>query len=250
MGQTMGQMLREWEMIRNNLRSLWYEAQEPCLLCGAAAGPICGTCQEAYFPWDTKRCQQCGKLVKPEVERCADCEEGKGPQGITRAAAWGHYTGLWKDFIWNMKFKSRPLLLRGLAHPVAEAAQRYLPASDGLVPVPLHPERLAERGFNQAEVVASLLHWELGLPLVQGLERVRPTHRQVGLRRGERLENLKGAFIFQGASIQGKELWLIDDVITTGATLEACAEALLEAGARRVYAFALAGGRESQKARE
>lgn len=245
MAQVRERLLGHWNIFQSGLRSLWYEAEEPCLLCGAPQGPICDNCQDTYFPLTTGRCRQCGKLISPDKECCTDCQEGKGPKGLTRAVAWGHYAGLWKDFIWNVKFKSRPLLLRGLARPMGEAARRYLPPSDGLVPVPLNPERQAERGFNQAEVIASLLHWELGLPLVQGLERVHSRQRQVGLTRSERLENLKGAFEFRG-SIQGKELWLIDDVITTGATMEACAEALLAAGAFRVYAFALAGGRENQ----
>jgi len=229
--------------IPNWLRSLWYEAEELCVLCGGPQGPICNNCRETYFPLTAGRCRQCGKIIG-DGELCLDCREGKGPQSLTRAAAWGHYAGRWKDFIWQIKYKSRPLLLQSLARPLSEAARFYLPPSDGLVPVPLHPERQAERGFNQAEVIASVLHWELGLPIVQGLARVQSSQHQVGLSRKERLANLKGVFAFQGVSIRGKELWLVDDVITTGATLEACAEVLLAAGASRVYAFTLAGGRQ------
>jgi predicted amidophosphoribosyltransferase len=112
----------------------------------------------------------------------------------------------------------------------------------------MHPERLAERGFNQTAAIASMLRWELGIPTREALERTSFTVPQVGLTRNERLQNLKGVFCVskpQGKdSICGRRIWIVDDVITTGATLEACALALHEAGAEKVYCLTLAAGIE------
>jgi len=226
-------------------RSLIYQDDRVCVLCGAAAGPLCVDCRKAYLHPELGRCSNCGKLIASSVSLCTDCQLGKGPRHLDRVAAWGHYAGLWKDFIWQVKFQGRPRLLASVGKDFALWALDRLPPADGVIPVPIHPERLAERGFNQAEVLASLLHWQLGLPLVEGLVRVRATPPQVKLNRQERLHNLRGAFqAARGSGLAGRSFWLVDDVITTGATLEACAEALRSAGAAEIYGLCLAAGME------
>lgn len=180
--------------------------------------------------------------------KCIDCEAGKGPKNLTKVIAWGHYTGAWKDFIWSLKFKAQPFLMKEIAVPFIEWVVNELPLVDGVVPVPMYAARLAERGFNQAEVIASLLHGELGLPLLTSLERIRMTPSQVQLSRWERLKNLENAFrVSNPALLKGKSVCLVDDVTTTGATLEACAQAMLESGAQKVYALCLAAGLENVK---
>jgi ComF family protein len=111
-----------------------------------------------------------------------------------------------------------------------------------LCAVPLHPKRLAERGYNQSELVASELaaRWEIPLLGRMALQRVRETCSQVDLGRAERLTNVRNAFAADPALVRGLQIVLFDDVCTTGATLVACAEALLAAGARRVSAVTLA----------
>ena len=106
-----------------------------------------------------------------------------------------------------------------------------LPGLTGLTYVPLHPIRLKERGFNQAERLARILARRLALPLVDGLRRVRPTGHQVGLTEAERRQNVAGAFAWIGPRPPAG-LGLVDDVCTTGATLTAAARAILEAGGR------------------
>lgn len=112
---------------------------------------------------------------------------------------------------------------------------------DLIIPVPLHKKRFAERGFNQAEIIAIILSQATNLPLSLLLKRSRYTKKQAKLKRVERLENLKNAFVIEG-DIQNKNILLVDDVFTTGATTQACAEALLLSGAKEVKGFSVARG--------
>jgi ComF family protein len=111
---------------------------------------------------------------------------------------------------------------------------------DGVIPVPLHAERRRQRGYNQAELLARAFCQQVRLPLEPTwLERTRLTHSQVGLHRHARQANVANAFCATSV-VRNKRILLIDDVSTTGATLNACATAALMAGARAVYAMALA----------
>ena len=113
---------------------------------------------------------------------------------------------------------------------------------DAVVPVPLHSLREREREFNQSALLAAMLSKRLGSPVHQLLRRVRATDPQTGLDREERMKNLKGAFQIRKASVKGLSLLLVDDVTTTGTTLDACAEVLREAGAKEVCAVVVARG--------
>jgi ComF family protein len=124
---------------------------------------------------------------------------------------------------------------------MAESFARWpeLAGYDALVPVPLHPKRLRERGYNQAELLARELGGRIGLPVLDLLERAKATKPQWDLDKESRLKNLAGAFT-AGAETKGLSLLLIDDVCTTGASLEECGRALHRAGAERVAAFVFA----------
>ncbi|MDA8228460.1 MAG: ComF family protein [Desulfitobacterium hafniense] len=232
----------------NSLKSftqeILYDSGKPCVLCGKPAGPVCSDCNDEYFFPQADRCHMCGKIIKKGKHLCDGCTAGHGPKKLSKVTAWGNYEGAWKEFIWAVKFKYQPYRLVEIGKPFSQWALTNLPPVDALVPIPMHFEREAERGFNQAEVIASLLHWELGIPLLKVLERIAPTNPQVGLTRLERLNNLKGVINLSSNSVQGLSLWLIDDVTTTGATLEAGAEALLKGGAKEVYGLCLAAGIE------
>jgi ComF family protein len=234
-----------WSRIIEGLRSVWYENEPDCCVCGGNPGPICLNCENVYFHPELGRCCSCGKLISPELDYCRDCLRNKGPESLTRVWAWGHYSGDWKKFIWEVKFKAQPRRLLQIGRPLSQWVIGHLPPVDGIVPVPMHPDRLAERGFNQAEVIASLLKWELGLPLIKGLERKLLTVPQIQLTRWDRLQNLEGVFaVKEPQRFSGLSVWLVDDVITTGSTIEACARTLLENGARHVYGLSLAAGAE------
>jgi ComF family protein len=142
----------------------------------------------------------------------------------------------------RLKYEERPDLARPLGHLLRRAARDADLGADVVVPVPLHPRRLADRGFNQAALLAAEVAEELQVPLVtRALARGRDTAQQAMLDRAGRLENLTGAFsALNAASIRGRRVVLIDDVMTTGATLTACAEALLGAGAGSVAGLVVA----------
>lgn len=223
---------------------LWYDENCNCQLCGRAGGPICPECNQLYFHPELARCQNCGKLLPAGRRLCRDCLDGKAPLYLTQVFVWGHYDGAWRELIQRVKFQAQPFRLSPLAKPLGMWASRNLPPVDALVPVPMHASRLADRGFNQTEVIASLLHWELGIPLLQALERTAPTTSQVLLTRKERLTNLNGAFRLIIPGLQGQRICLVDDVTTTGATLQACARELRTGGVEEIYAFCLAAGME------
>ena len=114
---------------------------------------------------------------------------------------------------------------------------------DCIVPVPLHPARERERGFNQAEILAQLLARRAGLPVRPLLQRIRYTTTQTQFDRAQRIENLAGAFrLRRGVDVQGCRVLLVDDVLTTGSTLSECADVLKRAGALTVHAATAARG--------
>lgn len=134
---------------------------------------------------------------------------------------------------------------RHLAEPLALLlAERVVVeglAASEIVPVPLHPGRLRQRGFNQAELLERQLRRRLGLARPPGeLVRIRSTPPQVGRDRRHRLENVRGAFTWRGADLGGRPVLVVDDVATTGATLDACASALRSGGAGSVIGITVA----------
>ncbi|MDR3540745.1 MAG: ComF family protein [Desulfosporosinus sp.] len=236
-----------WKEVAKITQAVWYADQQACVFCGGEHGAVCQTCTADYLHPELGRCKSCGKLILSEKIHCLDCEAGKGPKYLDQVTAWGHYSGGLKDFIQKVKFKAHPRSIMKLARPFSDWAISQLPAVDGILAVPMHATRLAERGFNQAEVLASALHWELGLPILRGVERIELTSSQVSLSRQERLHNLKGAFaVMQPENIKGRRVWLVDDVTTTGATLEAVAEVLHGSGILAIYGLCLAAGLEKK----
>ena len=146
-----------------------------------------------------------------------------------------------------LKYDGRVELAPGLARYLravtAEASwPSLLNAIDGIVPVPLHRDRLRERGYNQAGLLASCFAEEADTPFLEkAIVRVDATISQVGLSREERAGNVLGKFKADPELVEGKSLLLIDDVFTTGATMRACAEAMRDAGAGAIFGLALAG---------
>jgi ComF family protein len=153
----------------------------------------------------------------------------------------GPYEGPLRRAIHLLKYEGITPLARPLGERLALAANPFA-GYDAIVPAPLHWGRRWNRGFNQADLLAREVSRRTGIPVDRRLLRTRPTPPQAGLSAAERRRNLQGAFAAAGekAAIKGKNLIVIDDVMTTGATLEACARVLKRAGAAEVAALALA----------
>jgi ComF family protein len=165
----------------------------------------------------------------------------QGDEGTIAGLAYG---GAVAQAIVRLKYERRP----DLARPLGDLLWRALePRARGLsgvvvVPVPLHPSRLADRGYNQSALIASRVAGRLDAPLcTRALARDRDTPQQATLDRHARLANLAGAFCVRRAGpVRARDVLLIDDVRTTGATIDACAGALLDAGARSVRSAVVA----------
>jgi len=163
------------------------------------------------------------------------------PAGATALYAL-EFEGATRSLIHALKYEARTSLavvLADLAAPVALAAFGGPP--DAVTPVPLHPVRLRERGFNQSELLAELLAESLGVPAITTLRRVRHTGAQAKLARRDRLAISAADFEPAGGAVGVGRVLLVDDVVTTGATLSAAAQALRRAGAHHVACFAVAG---------
>ena len=183
-------------------------------------------------------CASCDAPVRPNILFCASCTAAT--DWTTNPAGVFAYGGAVADAIIRFKFRQRPDLAVGFARvmlPLARAS-----AVDVVVPVPLHPARLAERGYNQSALLAGPVARALGRPhFPRALARTRDTAQQSALRGAERRPNLAGAFrVRDSRQIAGKNVLLVDDVRTTGSTLDACASALHEVGAARVFPLVLA----------
>jgi ComF family protein len=145
-------------------------------------------------------------------------------------------------FKYSRQLHLRHLLARMLAEGFRDQRLMDDPVA-AIVPVPLHPARRREREFNQAEVLAHLAGRRLGLPVIDCLGRRRYTLTQTHFHREERFQNLQGAFgLKPGFAVEGRRLAVVDDVITTGSTADACAQTLLEGGAAAVVVIAVARG--------
>jgi len=175
-------------------------------------------------------------MVSLPLACCPRCRRAR--RLVDRARAIGAYDGALRAIIHALKFDGRRSLARPLGRLMRERGAEILDGAACLVPVPLHPSRRRHRGFNQAADLAR----HVGMPVRPALRRVRATPAQTGLPAARRHRNLRDAFAATraAATLTGAVVVLIDDVSTTGATLEACARALKEAGVAEVRALTAA----------
>jgi len=191
-------------------------------------------------------CQTCGEPFPAGLETIIHCSNCAGRSWhLEQARAAYRAEGTVRERIHAFKYHRSFHHLCVLAAWLEEGYARFYAGAawHGLVPVPLHPSRRAERGFNQAEELARQLSRTTGLPLLRVLRRVKRTGTQTRLRRSERLRNQAGAFAAKpGFDASGMRLLIIDDVFTTGATVNACARALERTGAAHLCALTVARG--------
>ncbi|HXR49532.1 MAG TPA: phosphoribosyltransferase family protein [Verrucomicrobiae bacterium] len=210
-------------------------APHECLGCGAEGGLICPGCV-LLFPDLPERCYRCHQASGGSLT-CSSCRQTSGLRHV-RAAT--DYEGIARDLIWKVKFA-------GARSAVDQMAQCMQPLLAGLVtpdtlivPAPTATSRARQRGYDQAKLLARQLAYRFGLPYVDCLARHGQSH-QVGASREQRLCQLQQAYrVAKRRSVQNAHIFLIDDVLTTGATLEAAAHTLKMAGARYLDAAVFA----------
>jgi ComF family protein len=245
-------------MLLNQVASSCYDAllaliyPQPCAVCGASVeqrdlGVACANCwqQTSVFVGTETICWKCGQPSLGEVApadrtsvRCHRCDEAC----YTAARACGVYEGALRASVLNLKREAH-LCARLIDALVRKQQQPPLNRATRIIPVPLHPERERERGFNQAVVIASELSRATALPLdVVSLVRTMSVQRhRAGMDAKGREDTVADAFtVSYPALVTGERILLIDDVFTTGATVSFCAGALMAAGAAEVFVLTLA----------
>jgi ComF family protein len=226
-----------------------------CAACGAVLdeplrGCVCRNCWSAIRCFATPVCDACGDPLRRPIEQqiagpgsrecCSRCSGSR--RLIDRARAVGEYDGALREIIHALKYEKRRSLASGIAALMRESGRPLLDSVEWVVPVPLHYRRERARGFNQARELAR----HLGLSMAEPLARVRHTVSQIELPADRRHANVLGAFHIKRQicrrrlNLTGTRILLVDDVSTTGATLEACAQVLKEAGAAEVFALTAA----------
>ena len=220
-----------------------------CAACDATLArplesPVCDACWRAVPALSPPWCVRCGdglpswRAVGPLCARCR-----RRPLRITLARSAGAYDGSLRDIVHAFKYERCRALARPLAALMTAAGAEVLDGADAVVPVPLHPVRAWQRGFNQADDLAGALH----LPIWRALRRTHHGPPQATLPAARRHGNVRRAFALarlggarREARLRNRVIVLVDDVMTTGATIDACARVLLEAGVRSVRALTVA----------
>jgi ComF family protein len=216
-----------------------------CPVCAERLGPgrrdpLCGGCWSAFTRLTPPWCERCGVPVTTGATGvCAACVATSPPFDYARAAAV--YEGAMREAVHALKFGGRRSLARPLGDLMREYCGRFeVDRPDALVPVPLARGRERERGFNQAGLLAQRLADKLGIRMrPRWLVRLRMTAPQSDLSATDRHANVAGAFVAAPA-VRDRHVVVVDDVMTTGATVAECARALRRAGARRVGVLVVA----------
>ena len=242
-------MSRARDIARATARSALAVIYPPaCIACGAATGEphtLCAQCWATIRFIERPFCERLGTpfavdLGMPLLSPAAIAD----PPVFERARAVARYEEVARGLVHRLKYGDRLELAKALGAMMARAGAEVLADADVIVPVPLHPARLWWRRFNQAMALSSVISRLSGVPADAFLlARVRRTQSQVGLTRHQRADNLQGAFRAREDArprLKGKRVLLVDDVITTGATANAAARALLRGGARAVDVLAFA----------
>jgi len=200
--------------------------------CGAAS--LCAQCL-VWEPTLENGCAKCGAGVPQPVLECGSCVRRKPPWKASRSLL--RLSEPMRSVLHQIKYGKWPELLDLFSSPMEQYFVPFSSAPLSLVPIPLHRARAAERGFNQAEVLAEKLSRQLGFPVARGLRKRKATDPQSVLSERERRKNLRGVFSWEGPAPE--RALLIDDVFTTGSTMTEAAKVLLRSGVKEVYVWTL-----------
>jgi ComF family protein len=214
-----------------------------CVACSQVGSWLCAACQATVEFVPRPICPRCGRPVSTD-DLCLRCR--RNPLQLDGIRSVALHEGALRQAIHHLKYKRRRELATPLGRMLFVCWQETRLPADVVVPVPLHTSRQKERGYNQASLLARSLaeHADLTLNEAQ-LVRRRATAPQVGLGAQERKVNVRDAFVWIGDGLADARVLLVDDVCTTGSTLEACALALRQAGAESIWALTLARAHQS-----
>ena len=197
---------------------------------------FCPYCKPQIKPIREPLCKRCGKAIRQETEEyCYDCQQKQ--HFFQQGRGVYQYEGPMKKAMYRLKYSNR----RRYAEVIAKDAMRYHGrwiseiGVEALVPVPVHPNKLRRRGYNQAEVLARAISEQSGIPVATLVERVVDTLPQKEMTAENRGKNLKNAFKVVNNGLKYKKVLIIDDIYTTGATVDSIAKILLDRGIVEVY---------------
>jgi len=247
-----GRGVRAWlAIVSDTVVSVFFPAG--CRICeklltGASRVPICEECLSSFRATPQRKCEICGQTLEgmtaTEEEQliCRACQQKT--YAFDRARSYGSYEGPLVQAILLLKWQRMEPLGRWFAERLSEIVVQAGPSfvADVVVPVPLHRDRERQRGYNQAALISKPLARKLDLPHEAVLlMRTKPRPSKQVLSLEERWESVRGAFATRpGSQVDNKRVLLVDDVLTTGATLDACARVLLESGAKSVLGLTVA----------
>jgi len=209
-----------------------------CGGCDARNSRWCSSCQEKTRVIGENICHKCGVILKhPGI--CEVCKHTTPT--FRQLRSWAIYQNPLRNAIHRIKYKRDIAMADIFSKQLISLICKQDWMLDTVVPVPLSIARLAERGYNQSALLARPISFALGYNYLPGsIKRIRDTKSQVALSLQQRIDNVAGAFDADVSMVSGKNILLVDDVATSGATLEACSHALCAAGANNVYAVTLA----------
>ncbi len=210
-----------------------------CCNCDSRGAVLCETCFENITVLNKKVCKKCGYPITKKRQLCENCSQKDVVFDEMRS--WATYEGVLKKAIQSLKYKRNLALGPIFTMPLVNIVRQSGWLVDMVIPIPLSRARLRQRGYNQAAIISSNLALTLGLSHTTNVvKRRKETETQVSLDVNKRFTNLMDAFYANPAKLIKRKVLLIDDVITTGATMLNCAETIKNAGADKVYCLSVA----------
>ena len=210
-----------------------------CCNCDRRGFVLCDECFNAIEKMSKTVCNKCGYPIRHQNTLCEECSLER--PFYTQMRSWANYSGPLKTAIHSLKYKRNLALGCILAKPLVNMVKKYEWQIDLVVPIPLSPSRLRSRGYNQAALISRYLASSLNIPhSSNAVRRIRNTTTQTVMDVNKRFTNLLDAFYANPATLKKRNVLIIDDVITTGATMKNCTNALLKAGAANIYCLSVA----------
>lgn len=229
----------------NSILELLYPARSKCSICDRPdSGPACNICMASLDYLQGSTCIHCGKQLSEKYvdSTCPDCKAGTFY--YERAFSCFEYNGMGKVLMHKLKYEGKLQLAKVIAALMEERLKNEGLKTEVIIPVPIHKKKLEARGFNQSQVIARELGKRMGRPVLDCMERTRETTAQYNLDKAQRHLNIIDAFSVRLSYNIDKyrSILLLDDIYTTGSTVNECSKVLKKAGAKTIYVITAATG--------